>query len=97
MRMANPFFNRFGGRAQNPMVNVFQMAAKFKQIQNDPSQIPKMLLDSNKISQQQYEEMKKFGGNPKMMGEYLLQSGTMTQQNLSEIQKMVPDAQTLLK
>ena len=97
MRMANPLFNRFGGRAQNPMVNAFQMAAKFKQIQNDPSKLPKLLLDSNKITNEQYEAMKQFGSDPKKMGEYLLQSGAMAQQNIQDIQRILPQVQGLLQ
>lgn len=87
--MPNPLFNRFVGQG-NPMSNAMQVANLFRQIQNDPSKITDLLLQKGRISEEQYQEMQKFGGNPRMMVQYLLGQGVMTQQDISTIQSSIP-------
>ena len=87
--MANPLFNRFVGNG-NPMSNAMQIANTFRQIQNDPSKMPDLLLKKGRITQQQYADMQKLGGNPELMVRYLLNQGTMTQEDISNAQSLIP-------
>lgn len=92
--MSNPLYKQFGGQPPfnpaNRLGNAMQMASMFKQIQNDPSKIADILLQSNRINQQQYEQLKQFNGNPEQMGRFLLQSGVINQQQINSLQNMVP-------
>lgn len=98
--MSNPLFDRFNSgfqQSRNPLANAFQMAAMFRQIQKDSRQIPKLLLDNNRINQQQYEQLLKFDGNTEQMGRYLLQSGAITKGQLESIKSILPQFQELIK
>lgn len=87
--MGNPLFNRFGGgipqQNANPMVGALSAIKAYREIQNDPSKICDLLLQRGKITQNQYNEMKKLNGNPELMARYLMQSGTLTQQDINNI------------
>lgn len=73
--MPNPF-------RISPMMN---MMNQVRQMQSDPSQISKMLLDRGKIDQNTYEAIK--GMNPSQIGNYLMQNGILGQ---NQIQGMMP-------
>lgn len=91
--MSNPLFRKFnngGMHGTNPALNAIQIANAFKKIQSDPSKIGDLLLEKNRITKQQYEEIQKFEGNPELITKYLLQNGTMTQQDLNSIQNVIP-------
>ena len=76
--MPNPF------QMINPMMN---MVNQVRQMQSDPSQISKMLLDRGKIDQKTYEAIQ--GMNPSQIGNYLMQNGILGQ---NQINSMLPQA-----
>lgn len=75
--MANPFLNAGRRNGMNPM----QVAQICQQIQNDPSQLPDLMLRNNRIDKQQYNDLKSMNGNVSAMGQYLLQRGVLNMGN----------------
>lgn len=60
--MSNPLFNLFGGMMQNtPFGNMMNMISQFQQFrqqfQGDPRQQVQDLLNSGRMSQQQYSQL----------------------------------------
>lgn len=54
----NPLFNLLGGQSQNPMMNMISQFMNFKNsFQGDPRQQVQNLLNSGKMSQQQYNQL----------------------------------------
>lgn len=91
--MGNPLFGKFnngGVQSSNPALNALQIANAFKQMQSDPSKITDLLLEKNRITKEQYNELQKFGGDPESIAKYLIQNGTMTQQDLNNMQNIIP-------
>lgn len=85
----NPLFRGVQG---NNLMEIVSMARK---VQQDPTQLPKILLDKNKISKEQYEQLLNYNGNTQAIGEYLLQNGIM--QNPTQMSPMVAQIQSMLK
>lgn len=89
----NPLFRGISAMQQgNNMMQIVNMARK---VQKDPSQLPKILLDNNRISKEQYEQLLNYNGNPQAIGEYLVQNGLM--QNPTQMNPMVAQIQSMLK
>ena len=56
--MPNPLFQQLGGMPQNPMMQMISEFQKFKQnFQGDPQQEVQKLLNSGKMTQQQYNQL----------------------------------------
>ena len=56
--MPNPLFQQLGGMNQNPMTQMISEFQKFKQnFKGDPQQEIQKLLNSGKMSQQQYNQL----------------------------------------
>lgn len=65
----NNVFDRF--RNQNGSVNILNVMAQFKQVQQDPAQIGKLLYNAGRITSEQYDVIKGMS-NPREIGEYLM-------------------------
>lgn len=57
------------------------MLSQFMNLKNNPSQIVDMLLQSGKITQQQYAELQQYKNNPEQIGMYLMNHGAAPQLN----------------
>lgn len=56
--MPNPLFQQLGGMSQNPMMQMMSEFQKFKQnFKGDPQQEVQKLLNSGKMTQQQYNQL----------------------------------------
>lgn len=56
--MPNPLFQQLGGMPQNPMTQMLSEFQKFKQsFKGDPQQEVQKLLNSGKMTQQQYNQL----------------------------------------
>lgn len=55
--MANPLFNQFGNNASNPMVEFMNDFNRIKQTIKDPRQEVQNLLNSGKMSQQDFNRL----------------------------------------
>ena len=56
--MPNPLFQQLGGMSQNPMTQMLSEFQKFKQnFRGDPQQEVQKLLNSGKMTQQQYNQL----------------------------------------
>lgn len=75
--MGNPFLNGFRPNSNSAPANPTQFVQLVRQIQNDPSQLPKLLLNNNRINQHQYEALNQMNGNYAQMVQYLIQQGVM--------------------
>ena len=94
----NPLFRgMMGGVNGNPMQNMMSAIQQIRQMQQNPNGLCDLLLQKNRISQAQYEEMKKFNGNPQMIGQYLMQNGNMNMQDANKaVNEIVPEIQNEL-
>lgn len=56
--MPNPLFQQLGGMPQNPMMQMISEFQKFKQsFKGDPQQEVQKLLNSGRMTQQQYNQL----------------------------------------
>lgn len=56
--MPNPLFQQLGGMSQNPMTQMLSEFQKFKQnFRGDPQHEVQKLLNSGKMTQQQYNQL----------------------------------------
>lgn len=56
--MPNPLYQQLGGMSQNPMTQMLSEFQKFKQnFRGDPQQEVQKLLNSGKMTQQQYNQL----------------------------------------
>ena len=91
----NPIFGRMMGGMNQPFSNVMNMIQQIKQMQQNPNQLASLLLNNNKITKEQYEEIKDL--NPQQIGEYLMNAGSLPQQQLQQAYGMVPQVQQMMK
>ncbi len=81
--MPIPLFNKFGNRNYNqPRGN--NILAQLIQAKNNPGYILDILLQNNKINQQQYNELQPYKNNPEMIGRYLINHGKAEEINRAE-------------
>lgn len=68
--MPNPLFQQLGGMPSNPMTQMISEFQKFKQsFQGDPQQEVQKLLNSGRMSQQQYIQLQQMATQmSQMMG-----------------------------
>ena len=88
--MPNPF------RSISPMQRVMQLAQQAQQVQADPSQIGKILLESGRINNDTYNAIKEMK-SPSQIGNYLLNNGILGQQQMNQLSQMIPQAQQFMK
>lgn len=59
--MANPFYNRFNNQQRNPFSQIQNLKQQFdqfrQQFQGDPREQVQNLLDSGKMSQEQFNQL----------------------------------------
>lgn len=55
--MANPLFNQFGNKSNNPMVEFMNDFNRIKQTIKDPKQEVQNLLNSGQMSQQDFNRL----------------------------------------
>lgn len=92
----NPIFGRMMGGMNQPVSNVMNMIQQIRQMQQNPNQLASLLLNNNKITREQYEEIKNY--NPQQIGEYLMKTGSIPQQQVQQAyQNIVPQVQQQLK
>lgn len=91
--MANPLFNRFGGRHQNGMNGnpsnvgnggLLEIIHQYRQLQNNPGAILDILFQHSKINQQQYSELQPMRDNPQQIVNYLMRHGNAGQINWAQ-------------
>ena len=90
----NPIFGRMMGGMNQPVSNVMNMIQQIRQMQQNPNQLASLLLNNNKITQDQYEQIKDY--NPQQIGEYLMNAGTMPKQQVQQAYNMIPQIQNEL-
>ena len=73
----------------NNSMNILSM---YKQVQNNPSMIVDILLQSGKINQAQYNDLQAYKNNPQMIVNYLLSNG-----NNGELSKIISQLNNLQK
>lgn len=84
--MSIPLFNKFGNSNYNqPRSN--NILSQLIQAKNNPGYILDVLLQSDKINQQQYNELQSYKNNPEAIVRYLVNAGKG-----EEIQKAEQDA-----
>ncbi len=70
--MSSSLFQRFGNaRPQNINNN---LASQIAMLKNDPGSILDILIQKEKITQQQYNELQQYRNNPEAIARYLLNS-----------------------
>ncbi len=93
--MPTPLFNRFGNPGwqqnyqpqRNPGNNILHQLAMLK---NNPGAILDILLQNDKINQQQYSELQQYKNNPQAIGNYLISHGKQ-----NEIYQAEQDAKSI--
>ena len=75
--MSIPLYNKYGNNNSRP-ANIYMQLAK---VQKDPGYILDILLQNNKITQQQYDELQPVKNNPQQIFNYLHQHGNANQLN----------------
>ena len=72
--MPTSLFNRFGNKGvqSRPQNNII---SQLMSLRNNPGGILDILLQNNKITQQQYNELQPYKNNPEAIGRYLINSG----------------------
>ena len=73
----------------NRMQNFMDIAKQARQLQDNPSQVSKMLLDSGRINQSQYDAIKGMN-TPTEIGKYLMDNGILGQQQINHLAQLVP-------
>lgn len=78
--MPIPLFNRFGNTNRNTAATNYNAAngniiSQFVQLRKNPGQILDIMLQNEKIDQQQYNELYPFRNNPEMVARYLMNNG----------------------
>ncbi len=86
----NPF------KAMNSMSRMMDIAKQAKSLQNNPSQIGKLLLDNGKISKDHYEVIKDMK-SPSQIGNYLMNNGLLEQNQVSQMSQIVPQVQQMMR
>lgn len=62
--MSNPLFNQFGNNQQNPIQNIMSEIENFKKMFNgDPKKEVEKLLQSGKMTQQQFNQLSQMANN----------------------------------
>lgn len=85
--MPNPLFNRFGNMISNsnnqvkPSGDIISQIVKVKK---DPGFILDIMLQNEKINQQQYNELQPYRNNPEMIVKYLMNNGKANEINQAE-------------
>lgn len=79
----NPFFGR---GSISPFQNMQTMMQQINMIRQNPNQLAQFLLNQNKITKQQFDEIQQMGigGNPQAIGNYLMQNGVLNQQQVQD-------------
>lgn len=80
----NPFFGRGG---VSPFQNMQAVMQQINAIRQNPNQLGQFLLNQNKITKQQFDEIQQMGigGNPQAIGEYLMNHGVINQQQAQDV------------
>ena len=78
----------------NPLMNFNQIISQYNAIKNNPKEINKILLNSGRISNEQYEAIKDM--NPAQTGQYLLNNGLLGQGQVNQLSQMIPQIQQAL-
>ena len=88
--MANPF------KVVNSMQRFMQIAQQAQQIQSNPAQIGKILLDNGRIDKTTYDAIKGMN-SPSQIGSYLMNNGILGQQQANQLSQLVPQVQRYMK
>lgn len=81
--MATPLFQRYGNYQQQNQLRG-NLAYQMAMLKNNPGYILDILLQSNKITQAQYNELQPYKNNPEAIGRYLINSGKQGEINQAE-------------
>ena len=86
--MPIPLFNRFGNTTGNPVNNQSKrqtnLLVQIARLNRDPGFILEIMLQNEKINQQQYNELWPYRNNPQMIYNYLLRNGKADEINQAE-------------
>lgn len=86
--MSSPLFH-------NQQVPLSNMLGQFRQLQKNPMGIADMLIQNNRINQEQYDAIKGMN-NPSQIGQYLMKNGVLPQNGLTQLQGILPRFNQLL-
>lgn len=78
----------------NPLMNFNQIISQYNAIKNNPKEINKILLNSGRISQGQYDAIKDM--SPAQTGQYLLNNGILQQGQMGQLTQMVSQIQQMM-
>lgn len=67
---------------------------QFNMMRNNPKEINKLLLNSGKISQEQYEAIKDM--DPAQTGQYLLNNGVINRSQIDQLAQVVPQIRQMI-
>lgn len=76
--------------------NMMALVQQARQIQSDPTQLPKFLQQRGMISEQQAKAIKDMGNNYEQIGQYLIQNGKMPG-NIQSYENQVSQIQNMMK
>lgn len=75
--MSNQFFNSLFSRGNPQANNALNVANIVNQVRTNPAQLPQLLLNNNRINQQQYNDLQQFNGNINQIANYLVANGLL--------------------
>ena len=78
----------------NPLLMFNQIVGQYNAIKNNPKEINKMLLNSGRISQEQYEAIKDM--DPSQTGQYLMSNGVINQMQVNQLAQFIPQIRQMI-
>lgn len=85
--MPIPLFNMLNGQSNNSyyyQTNKPNIVNQLAMVKKNPGLILDILLQNQKINQQQYNELQPYKNNPVLIGQYLINNGRSNEINMAQ-------------